>query len=87
MTTSRQFPDCVAYYDPNALPVSAAQEIVRQWAAPRGHAPSERVSLFDALDRVLAEDVDIADRRAVARQLRDGRLCVRGRVAAAACGS
>jgi molybdopterin molybdotransferase len=57
MTTSRQFPDCVAYYDPNALPVSAAQEIVRQWAAPRGHAPSERVSLFDALDRVLAEDV------------------------------
>jgi molybdopterin molybdotransferase len=57
MTTSRQFPDCVAYYDPNALPVGAAQEIVRQWAAPRGHAPSERVGLFDALDRVLAEDV------------------------------
>lgn len=57
MTTSRPFPDCVAHYDPNALPVSAAQEIVRQWAAPRAQAPAERVSLFDALDRVLAEDV------------------------------
>ncbi|SAK55819.1 molybdopterin biosynthesis protein [Caballeronia arationis] len=58
MTTSKPFPGCIAQYDPNALPVGAAQEIVRQWAAPRGQAASfERVSLFDALDRVLAEDV------------------------------
>jgi molybdopterin molybdotransferase len=48
---------CVAEYDPNALPVSAAQEIVRQWALPRGRTEVERVRLFDALDRVLAEDV------------------------------
>jgi molybdopterin molybdotransferase len=57
MTTPQHFSNCVDQYDPNALPVSAAQEIVRQWALPRGDAPVERVSLFDALDRVLAHDV------------------------------
>ncbi|WP_438393715.1 molybdopterin molybdotransferase MoeA [Caballeronia sp. DA-9] len=57
MNSSRHFSSCVAEYDPNALPVSAAQEIVRQWALPRGRAEVERVRLFDALDRVLAEDV------------------------------
>ncbi|BAN23748.1 molybdopterin molybdotransferase MoeA [Caballeronia insecticola] len=58
MTTSKDFSACVAQYDPNALPVEAAQEIVRQWAMPRAsNAQTERVSLHDALGRVLAEDV------------------------------
>ena len=57
MNTPRHFSSCVAEYDPNALPVSAAQEIVRQWALPRGRTEVERVRLSDALDRVLAEDV------------------------------
>ncbi|WP_299703330.1 molybdopterin molybdotransferase MoeA, partial [Caballeronia sp.] len=57
MNTPRHFSSCVAEYDPNALPVSAAQEIVRQWALPRGRIEVEHVRLFDALDRVLAEDV------------------------------
>ncbi|OTP65684.1 Molybdopterin biosynthesis protein MoeA [Caballeronia sordidicola] len=57
MNTPRHFSSCVAEYDPNALPVSAAQDIVRQWALPRGSVEVERVRLFDALDRVLAKDV------------------------------
>ncbi|WP_213226229.1 gephyrin-like molybdotransferase Glp [Caballeronia sp. NK8] len=58
MTTSKEFSACVAHYDPNALPVEAAQEIVRQWAMPRSRdGQSERVGLHDALGRVLAEDV------------------------------
>ena len=57
MTTPRQLSSCVAHYDPNALPVAAAQDIVRQWALPRRRVASERVGLHDALDRVLAEDI------------------------------
>jgi molybdopterin molybdotransferase len=58
MTTSKEFSACVAQYDPDALPVEAAQEIVRQWAMPRAsEAQVERVKLHDALGRVLAEDV------------------------------
>ena len=58
MTTSKEFSACVARYDPNALPVQAAQEIVRQWALPRARdVQIERVGLHDALGRVLAEDV------------------------------
>jgi molybdopterin molybdotransferase len=58
MITLKPLSGCVAHYDPNALPVEAAQEIVRQWALPLAHEGRvERVSLFDALDRVLAEDV------------------------------
>ena len=55
MTTLKDFSSCVAQYDPEALPVSAAQAIVRQWASPV--AAVERVPLHDALDRVLADDV------------------------------
>ena len=62
MNTSSHFSSCVAEYDPNALPVSAAQEIVRQWALPRCRTEVEHVRLFDALDRVLAEDVVDGDR-------------------------
>ncbi|GGD67981.1 gephyrin-like molybdotransferase Glp [Caballeronia grimmiae] len=58
MITLKPLSGCVAHYDPNALPVEAAQEIVRQWALPLAQdGRVERVSLFDALDRVLAEDV------------------------------
>lgn len=58
MTTSKEFSACVAQYDPDALPVEAAQEIVRQWAMPRASdAQVERVNLHAALGRVLAEDV------------------------------
>lgn len=55
MTTLNDFSRCVAQYDPHALPVSAAQAIVRQWATPL--AAVERVALRDALDRVLAADI------------------------------
>jgi molybdopterin molybdotransferase len=55
MTTLNVLSRCVAEYDPHALPVHAAQAIVRQWATPVTTA--ERVPLHDALDRVLAEDV------------------------------
>ncbi|CAB3806536.1 Molybdopterin molybdenumtransferase [Paraburkholderia ultramafica] len=55
MTTLNEFSRCVAQYDPHALPVAAAQAIVRQWAEPV--AAVERVALRDALDRVLAADI------------------------------
>ncbi|TDN69020.1 gephyrin-like molybdotransferase Glp [Paraburkholderia sp. BL10I2N1] len=55
MTTLKDSSSCVVQYDPEALPVSAAQAIVRQWASPV--AAVERVPLHDALDRVLADDV------------------------------
>lgn len=55
MTSLQTIASCIADYDPNALPVEAAQAIVRQWAIP---VPTvERLALRDALDRVLAEDV------------------------------
>jgi molybdopterin molybdotransferase len=54
-TTSNELSRCVAQFDTQALPVPAAQAIVRQWATPV--ATAERVSLSDALDRVLAEDI------------------------------
>lgn len=55
MTTLNEFSSCVAQYDPQALPVSAAQAIVRQWVMPV--TAVEHVPLHDALDRVLAEDI------------------------------
>jgi molybdopterin molybdotransferase len=55
MTTLNTLSGCVTRYDPQALPVSAAQAIVLQWVTPL--AASERVPLADALARVLAADV------------------------------
>ena len=55
MTTLNEFSSCVTQYDPQALPVTAAQAIVRQWATPV--TAIEHVPLHDALDRVLAEDI------------------------------
>lgn len=46
---------CISQYDPQALPVSAAQAIVLQWVTPL--TASERVPLREALARVLAADV------------------------------
>lgn len=57
MNKPEHFSSCVAEYDPNALPVDAAREIVRQWARPTGEVYVERVGLFDSLDRVLAADI------------------------------
>jgi molybdopterin molybdotransferase len=58
MITSKPLSGSVTHYDPNAMPVEAAQDIVRQWATPRAQdVRIERVKLLDALDRVLAEDV------------------------------
>ncbi|HXZ07734.1 MAG TPA: molybdopterin molybdotransferase MoeA, partial [Paraburkholderia sp.] len=55
MTTHNYFSRCVAQYDPQSLPVSAAQAIVREWVCPV--TAVERVPLHDALDRVLDADV------------------------------
>jgi molybdopterin molybdotransferase len=55
MTTQNETSSCVAQYDAQALPVSAAQAIVRQWAVPV--TTVERVHLRDALNRVLAQDI------------------------------
>jgi len=58
MTTLNQLSGnagCISQYDPQALPVGAAQAIVLQWVTPL--AASERVPLREALARVLAEDV------------------------------
>jgi len=55
MTTHNTLSGCVTRYDPQSLPVSAAQAIVLQWVTPV--AASERMSLRDALGRVLAADV------------------------------
>jgi molybdopterin molybdotransferase len=53
--TTQNDSSCIAQFDPNAMPVHAAQAIVRQWAVPV--ATIERVELRAALNRVLAEDV------------------------------
>ncbi|SIT38201.1 Molybdopterin molybdenumtransferase [Paraburkholderia piptadeniae] len=55
MTTLNETSSCVAQYDAQALPVSAAQAIVREWATPV--TTIERVPLHDALNRVLAQDI------------------------------
>ncbi|WP_206999604.1 molybdopterin molybdotransferase MoeA [Trinickia mobilis] len=55
MTTLNDLTSCIAQFDPNAMPVHAAQAIVRQWAVPV--ATVERVALRAALNRVLAEDI------------------------------
>ncbi|RFU46705.1 gephyrin-like molybdotransferase Glp [Paraburkholderia sp. DHOC27] len=55
MTTLNEFSSCVTQYDPQALPVTAAQAIVREWATPV--TAIEHVPLHEALDRVLAQDI------------------------------
>lgn len=55
MTTLNDHSNCIAQYDPNAMPIHGAKAIVRQWATPV--ATIERVALRAALNRVLADDV------------------------------
>jgi molybdopterin molybdotransferase len=46
---------CLSGYDPDALPVSQAQQIIRQFVSPI-HAV-EKVAIRSALNRVLAQDI------------------------------
>lgn len=46
---------CLSDYDPNALPVAQAQQIIRQFVTPVEAV--EKVALRTALDRVLATDI------------------------------
>jgi molybdopterin molybdotransferase len=55
MTTSDNISSCIPEHESQALPVSAAQAIVRRWAQPV--ATTLRVALRESLGRVLAEDV------------------------------
>jgi molybdopterin molybdotransferase len=55
MTTSDNISRGISGHESQALPVSAAQAVIRRWAQPV--ATIERVALRAALDRVLAEDV------------------------------
>jgi molybdopterin molybdotransferase len=55
MTTSDNISSCISEHESQALPVSAAQAVIRRWVQPV--ATVERVALRTALDRVLAEDV------------------------------
>ena len=46
---------CFADYDPDALPVEKAQQIIREFVTPVGEV--EQAALLDALGRVLADDI------------------------------
>lgn len=46
---------CLSDYDPNALPVTQAQDIIREFVTPIGAV--EKVALRSALGRVLADDI------------------------------
>ncbi|HWT73055.1 MAG TPA: molybdopterin molybdenumtransferase MoeA, partial [Oxalicibacterium sp.] len=46
---------CLSDYDPDALPVADAQNIIRQFVQPI--AAIEKVAIRSALDRVLAADI------------------------------
>jgi len=46
---------CFADYDPHALPVEQAQQIIREFVAPVGEV--EQAALLGALGRVLADDI------------------------------
>lgn len=54
-TTLSQFVSCLADYDPNALPVEKAQQILHDFVTPIHTV--EKVALRSALDRVLAQDI------------------------------
>ncbi len=54
-TTLSNVISCLSDYDPDALPVPAAQDIIRQFITPINAI--EKVALRSALDRVLAADI------------------------------
>ena len=53
--TLAEVASCVSDYDPNALPVASAQQVIERFVSPVRAV--ERVALREALDRVLARDV------------------------------
>ncbi|MGV3741117.1 MAG: gephyrin-like molybdotransferase Glp [Burkholderiaceae bacterium] len=53
--TLSQVVSCLSAYDPDALPVAQAQQIIRQFIKPI--STIEKVALRSALDRVLAADI------------------------------
>ncbi len=53
--TLSQVVSCLSAYDPDALPVAQAQQIIRQFITPINAI--EKVALRSALDRVLAADI------------------------------
>ncbi|MDQ9170674.1 molybdopterin molybdotransferase MoeA [Oxalobacteraceae bacterium R-40] len=53
--TLSQVVSCLSAYDPDALPVAQAQQIIRQFIKPINAV--EKVALRSALDRVLASDI------------------------------
>jgi molybdopterin molybdotransferase len=53
--TLAEVASCVSDYDPNALPVASAQQVIERFVSPVQAV--ERVALREALDRVLARDV------------------------------
>jgi molybdopterin molybdotransferase len=55
MTTLASVVSCLSDYDPNALPVAQAQDIIRDFVRPVSAV--EHVAIRSALNRVLAEDV------------------------------
>ncbi|MCU0804686.1 MAG: molybdopterin molybdotransferase MoeA [Burkholderiales bacterium] len=55
MTTLEKIISCMDDYDPNALPVARAREVIRSFLVPV--AANERVSVRAALGRVLGEDI------------------------------
>ena len=63
-------------YDPQALPVAQAQRVPRRAWSSRSRDGRDAWRSLDALGRVLARRHRLADRRAAARQLGDGRLRV-----------
>jgi len=55
LPTLQQITSCLSDYDPDALPVRAAQRIIHDFIAPVDG--SEQVALLAALERVLAADI------------------------------
>jgi molybdopterin molybdotransferase len=54
-TTLSEVVSCLSDYDPNALPVAQAQQIIQQFVTPI--CAVEKLALRSALGRVLAEDI------------------------------
>jgi molybdopterin molybdotransferase len=54
-STLKQIISCTSDYDPNALPIASANEVIRTFVQPI--AETERVPVRDALGRVLAADI------------------------------
>jgi molybdopterin molybdotransferase len=74
MKTLEQIGEELQGYDPQALRASDVNAFLAKLVEPVRQ--TEMVSIFAALDRVLAQGRGLTDQRAPARQLGDGRLCL-----------